>query len=157
MLETIRDWDPDEGDLCQGDVLLFRLPKDIAPARTDIVQPRDGKLILAEGELTGHHHVIWFEPPMFRDDGLARAMEAHSQPTVKSASAALHRDENVVIRLLYAGLIVDGSLCIGILVVEGAPVLLRHQEHDAVRITPGHYYVGRQREFGAGEAYLVSD
>ena len=157
MKETIRNWDPDEGDLCQGDVLLFRLPKDIAPAGTDIMQTRDGKLILAEGELTGHHHAIGFHPPMFRDDGLARAMEAHSQPAATSARAALYRDEGVVIRLLYAGLIVDGSLCIGILVVEDAPVLLRHQEHDAVRIPPGHYYVGRQREFGAGEAYLVGD
>jgi hypothetical protein len=94
---------------------------------------------------------------MFRDDGLARAMEAQSQPTVTSALAALYRDVDVVISLLYAGLIVDGSLCIGILVVEDAPVLLRHQEHDAVRIPPGLYYVGRQREFGAGEAYRVSD
>jgi hypothetical protein len=76
---------------------------------------------------------------------------------VTSGRAALYRDEGVVIRLLHAGLIVDGSLCIGILVVEDAPVLLRHQEHDPVRIPPGRYYVGRQREFGAGEAYAVSD
>jgi hypothetical protein len=157
MMETIRNWDPDEGDLCQGDVLLFRLPKDIAPARTDIVQPRDGKLILAEGELAGHHHAIWFNPPMFRDDGLARAMEAHSQPTVTSALAALYRDDGLVRRLVDDGLLTEGSLCVGFLVVEDAPVLLRHQEHDAVRIPPGLYYVGRQREFGAGEAHRVSD
>jgi len=121
------------------------------------VQPRDGKLILAEGELTGHHHAIWFHPPMFRDDGLARAMEAQSQPAVRSAPAALYRDDGLVRGLVGDGLLTDGSLCIGFLVVEDAPVLLRHQEHDAVRIPPGHYYVGRQREFHAGEARRVAD
>lgn len=165
MMENTRDWDPDEGDLCQGDVLLFRLPKDIAPARTDIVPPRDGKLILAEGEVTGHRHAIWFDPPMFRDDGLARAMEAHSQltrPTVNSAPAALYRDDGLVYRLVDDGLLTEDSLCVGFLVVKDTHVLLRHQEHDAVRIPPGIYYVGRQREFyagefGVGEEFLISD
>jgi hypothetical protein len=32
------------------------------------------------------------------------------------------------------------------MVVE-APVLLRHQEHDAVRIPPALYHVSRRREF----------
>lgn len=27
MTETIRDWNPNEGDLFQGDVMLFRLPE----------------------------------------------------------------------------------------------------------------------------------
>jgi hypothetical protein len=157
MIEIIRNWDPTEGDLCQGDVLLFRLPKDLTPAQTEIVQPRDGKLILAEGELTGHHHAIWLNPPMFRDDGLARAIEAQSQPAVRSDPAALYRDNGLVRRLVDDGLLTDGSLCIGFLVVEDAPVLLRHQEHDTVRVPPGHYYVGRQREFHAGEKRRVAD
>jgi hypothetical protein len=152
MTETIRHWDPDQGDLCQGDVLLFQLPAAFTLGRSDRIPPRDGKLILAEGELTGHHHAIWFNPPMFRDDGLARAMEAQNQ----SAPAALYRDDDLVRRLVEHGLLTEGSLCVGFLVVE-APVLLRHQEHDPVRIPAGLYYVGRQREFHAGEARQVSD
>ena len=172
MTETIRHWDPDEGDLCQGDVLLFRLPEGLAPARTDVVQPREGKLILAEGEATGHHHAIWMNPPRFRDDALARALapelsddreprrgkqaEAETAPAAAQGATALYRDEMLLRKLVGDGLLTTGSLCVGFLVVE-TPVLLRHQEHDAVRIPPGDYYVGHQREFHAGEARQVSD
>jgi hypothetical protein len=152
MTKTIRHWDPHEGDLCQGDVLLFRLPEALTPARTDRIQPHDGVLILAEGELTGHHHAIWFNPPAFRDDGLAQAAETPYQ----LAPAALYRDNDLVRRLVEDSLLTDASLCIGFLVVE-TPVLLRHNEHDAIRIPPGLYYVGHQREFHAGEARRVSD
>lgn len=174
MTETIREWRPEEGDLCQGDVLMFQLPKGFAPARTDAIQPRDDKLILAEGEVTGHHHAIWFNPPMFRDDGLARALapnlqddvalrgDSHSAavaqtpPAAPEGMAALYRDDELVRRLVKDDLLRDASLCVGFLVVE-APVLLRHQEHDAIRIPPGFYYVGRQREFFQGIIHGVSD
>jgi hypothetical protein len=174
MTETIHDWNPDAGDLCQGDVLLFRLPEGLAPVRADIIHPRDGKLILAEGEVTGHHHAIWFNPPMFRDDGLARALapglhddlslrggnrsgtDMQTRPAATTGMATLYRDEQLVHRLVDDGLLTEGSLCVGFLVVE-APALLRHQEHDAVRIPPGTYYVGQQREFHAGEARRVAD
>ena len=39
MTETIREWNPAEGDLCQGDVLLLRLPEGWTPALTDTVLP----------------------------------------------------------------------------------------------------------------------
>jgi hypothetical protein len=165
MTETIRHWDPGGGDLCQGDVVLFQLPEGLAPIRTDSIPPREGKLILAEGEVTG---------PMFRDDGLARALAptldeeprlcggSHSgtrvqtRPLAEQAMAVLCRDEELVRRLEEDGLLTEGSLCVGFLVVE-APVLLRHQEHDAVRIPPGLYYVGRQRELHAGGERRISD
>jgi hypothetical protein len=168
MTETIRNWNPDEGDLCQGDVLLFRLPEGLTPARTDNIPAREGRLILAEGERAGHHHAIWVSPPMFRDDGLARAVaprphieqpetEAEREPTTKPSSTALYQDNNLLRRLVDDGLLTEGSLCVGFLVVEDAPVLLRHHEHDAIRIPAGFYYIGRQREFHAGEARRVID
>lgn len=156
-METIRDYNPDEGDLCQGDVILFRLPDGYVPAKTQAIQPRAGQLILAEGELTGHHHAIWFNPPAFRDDGLARAMEAKAEATQTQGAAMLHRDDTMTQRLVAGGHLTTAALAIGYLTVEGEPVVLRHQEHDPIRIPPGEYYVGRQREFHAGEDRQIAD
>lgn len=39
----------------QGDVLISRAT---IPTNTTEVKPRNGRLILAEGEVTGHHHSI---------------------------------------------------------------------------------------------------
>jgi len=170
MNENIRDWNPDDGDLCQGDVLLFRLPDGFAPLKTQPVPPRNGKLILAEGELTGHHHAIWFNPPMFRDDALARAMEAAPEPAPagkvtrclsnrgqQPVQAALYRDDDLARRLVNDGHLTTADLTIGFLVAEGTSVVLRHQEHDPVRIPPGTYYVGGQQEFHGGRKRRVFD
>jgi len=40
----------------QGDVLVFRVDK--IPENATPVEPKNGKYILAEGEATGHAHVI---------------------------------------------------------------------------------------------------
>lgn len=152
-----RNYDPAEGDLCQGDVILFRLPDGYSPSKSQPIQPRAGQLILAEGEATGHHHAIWFNPPQFRDDGLARAMEAKAEVAQAQGSANLYRDDAMVRKLVSSGHLTTGALAIGFLTVEGAPVVLRHEEHDAISIPPGDYYVGRQREFHAGEARQVAD
>lgn len=157
MTETIRDYDPAEGDLCQGDVILFRLPDGYAPSKAQPIQPRAGQLILAESELTGHHHAIWFSPPQFRDDGLARALDAKAETARTQGTAMLHRDDAMTQRLVSGGHLTTTALAIGYLTVEGAPVVLRHQEHDPIRIPPGDYYVGRQREWNAGEAQQVAD
>lgn len=152
-----RIYDPAEGDLCQGDVLLFRLPDGYIPARTQPIAPRAGQLILAEGEMTGHHHAIWFNPPAFRDDALARAMETAEPAPSTVQAAALWRDDALTRRLVSSGHLATEALAIGYLTVEGAPVLLRHEEHDAIRIPAGNYYCGRQREHHAGEERQVAD
>lgn len=157
-MTDIRDYDPAEGDLCQGDVILFRLPDGYIPSKTQPIPPRAGQLILAEGEMTGHHHAIWFNPPMFRDDALARALEnVAPAEAAQVASAALYRDDGLTARLVSAGHLTTTALAIGYLTAEGEPAVLRHQEHDAIRIPPGDYYVGRQQEFHAGEARRVAD
>ena len=52
----------------QGDVLV--VPCKEIPAGLATVQPEAGRLILARGEATGHHHSIAFRQrvAMFRDD-----------------------------------------------------------------------------------------
>jgi len=76
----------------QGDILIIRRDQ---PAKGKVVQssatsaidpPRGSKhgeasrkdgvdpVILAEGEVTGHHHALWGRAVMFRDDAMAAAI-----------------------------------------------------------------------------------
>ena len=157
MTEIIHKWNPDAGDCLQGDVILFRLPADFKFSTTEEVSPRDKRLILAEGEVTGHHHAIKLVPMpvMFRDDVLARDLIAAADPA--AGIARLYRDGEAVGRLVRSGELVTDRLAIGFLVVEGGPVVLRHDEHDAIRIPTGRYYVGGQQEWDAVEARRVQD
>ena len=59
----------------QGDLLIEAL-KDVAPSGTIVPPAPDGATVLAEGEATGHRHVIYDRVTMFRDDGLARDIPA---------------------------------------------------------------------------------
>jgi hypothetical protein len=53
----------------QGDVLV--LPITALPPKTLPVQPENGRLVLAHGEATGHHHSFAFSErvALFREDG----------------------------------------------------------------------------------------
>jgi hypothetical protein len=157
MNGIFRNWNPDDGDLCQGDVLLFRLPSGMAPDKKQPIPATGHQLILAAGEMTGHHHAIWMQPAMFRDDGLARGLEADFKPKATAGIAALYRDDGLVQALESSGHLTTRTLAIGLLTVDGAPVMLRHQEHGAIRIPVGNFYVGRQREFSVGEERQVAD
>lgn len=153
----IRTWSPAKGDALQGDVCLFRLPDTIKVDTSDEIAPKDHRLILAEGEITGHHHAIWLRHPpvMFRDDGLAREAEVAS--SVPTATARLYRDPKAINALVGAGELTTAALAIGILVVEGDFMTLTHDEHDAIRIPPGRYYVGGQQEWDAAQVRRVAD
>lgn len=162
----IHDWNPDKGDALQGDVCLFRIPERIEIDTSDEITPRDGKLILAEGEVTGHHHAIWGRnpPTMLREDGAGSGVsEADTAAMVakatkaKTGTAKLYRDPKAIRALVQAGELSTTALAIGVLVVSRAPVVLRHDEHDAIRIPPGRYYVGGQMEWSAAEARRVQD
>lgn len=161
-MTTIINWDGN-GDCCQGDVLLFRIPDSIQIDTSDEIAPRDNKLILAEGEVTGHHHAIWFAPTMFRANegdcgGIdTAAMIADAAKKTRNGTARLYRDARSVDALVWAGELTTNRLAIGILVIEGAPMVLRHDEHDAIRIPVGRYYVGGQQEWDSGEARRVAD
>jgi len=153
----INDWNPDDGDALQGDVCLFRLPTKIKLAKdaTEIA-PRDSKLILAEGEVTGHHHAIWCpEIPRFRDDGLARDLAVELDVPV--GTARLYRSPQTIDALVSAGELTTNTLAIGILQIRGEPMVLRHDEHEGIRIPTGDYYVGGQREWDAAQERRVQD
>lgn len=99
----------------QGDVLLVPVstPVDLTGATPEA--PRAGRLILAEGEATGHHHSL-------------------------ACTAAG----------LFA---LDGRR---VLVVEERTPLT-HQEHGAIEIAPGQYWVIGQREYTPAEIVRVRD
>lgn len=59
----------------QGDILIEKVD-DAKPAGAILARSPDGAMVLAEGEMTGHRHVIFDRVTMFRDDGLARDMPA---------------------------------------------------------------------------------
>jgi hypothetical protein len=153
-------WNPDDGDALQGDVCLFRVPSALKLSTTDEIAPRDGRLILAEGEVTGHHHAIGLrmpQPAMLHDDALARATISKVTKKATIVSAKMYRDPAAVHVLQRAGELTDAGLCIGFLIVEGAPVALDHDEHDTIVVPPGRYYVGGQREMDADQERMVAD
>jgi hypothetical protein len=86
----------------QGDVLLVRAPKNAK--RGERVEAEAGRVILARGEATGHHH------------------------SVDAATCELFGGDRPVL-----------------VVREAAP--LTHQEHGAIEVAPGTYWVVRQREY----------
>lgn len=156
--KTPKIWDPKSGLLVQGDICFMALPQKFTFDKSMPVDPEGGTLIIARGEVTGHHHgiPITTAPVAFRDDGLARAAEtaAAAPPQMK---AALYKDSDAIKKLQNEGLLTTDRLAIGILEIEGDFATLYHDEHDPVKIPPGKYYVGNQREFDAAEERRVAD
>ena len=99
----------------QGDVCLVQVAR--LPADCELVPGQERKIVLAWGEVTGHHHRI----------------EDHVEsPTIPGtqAKARLWRDR-------------QGNR---FLEVED-PVTLRHEEHAAHTLPPGVYRLPRQVEY----------
>jgi hypothetical protein len=151
---NIRKYDPSTGAAFQGDIVIMPLPAKIRITSTAEIPMRGGMLILAEGELTGHHHGFVMIP-RFRDDGLARALT--TKAPVKIGTARLYRDPAALRAMIKGGVLTTDSLCLGFLrVEEGAPPVT-HDEHDGIQLLPGEYYIGAKREWDAGEARRVQD
>lgn len=164
---NIRDWNPADGDACQGDVIFMAIPQGIAISTGDEILPRDGRLIIQEGEVSGHHHAIALRARRFRPQAAigdpvlqvrdTRLRKAFGGKTLRDGTARLYRDRNAVEALRRAGELTRTDLAIGLLIIEGAPVVVAHEEHDGIRVPPGHYYVGRQIESVGAEERLVED
>jgi hypothetical protein len=85
----------------QGDLLIERVA-DIPPSGTLLNSGRDGAMVLAEGETTGHRHAIYDRVTMFRDDALARDIPVGlyvGHVTVDGPSARLEHQEHDAITL----------------------------------------------------------
>lgn len=137
----------------QGDVEVFRIPDSIVVCRDHEIQSKAGRLVIAEGELTGHHHSIMVrsQTMMFREDG------SGSESKKRTGTARLYRDQSAVRALVAAGELLRHDLAFGFLIVEGGPVTLKHQEHDPIRLLPGRYYIGGQVESAGTDERRVAD
>jgi hypothetical protein len=85
----------------QGDLLIERV-EDIPPSGTPAGPASDGAVVLAEGEATGHRHVIFDRVTMFRDDGLARDIPSGlyvGHLRVDGPSARIQHDEHSPVTL----------------------------------------------------------
>jgi hypothetical protein len=163
-------FDPATGQAFQGDIAIVPMPADIAIARSDEIAPVDGRLILQEGEVTGHHHAISLtrnfrvtravagDPVLAtRSRRLRRAFRASASKVDAAPTARLYRDAAAVAELVRRRILTRADLAVGCLVVEGAPVTVSHEEHDAIVLPPGSYYVGRQVESAGAEERVVAD
>jgi hypothetical protein len=165
-MQKTRDFDPAQGQAYQGDVAIVPIPDGVKISRRHEIKPRDGNLILQEGEVTSHHHhirvanfksntAIVGDPVMnVRDTRLRKALTGGAK--IAAATARMFRDTNVASEMERRGILTRTDLMVGALVVEGGPVVILHQEHDGIRLPPGKYYIGRQVESaGVGERIVV--
>lgn len=164
---SVRDFDPRSGQAFQGDIAIVPIPSDIAIITLDEIQPVDGRLIIQEGEVSGHHHVIdvprqrhfrqqaaVVDPVLnVRDTRLRKAFAGKSVV----GTARLFRDQRAIEELRRRGILTRTDLTIGCLVVEGGSVTINHEEHDGVRVPVGNYYLGRQVESAGAEERVVAD
>lgn len=165
----IRNYDPKSGMAFQGDVSIIPIPAGIAISTTDEIKPIDGRLIIQEGEMTGHHHAITLpREKNFKPTGHAGlATVDTNSPKLRKAfggkkvaqvgTARLYRDPAVASAMVSRGLLTRADLAVAALVVEGGPVTISHEEHDGIRVPPGNYLVGRQIESAGAEERVVAD
>jgi hypothetical protein len=145
--------------------------KSVKISTVDQIAPVGGRLILQEGEVSGHHHAInvtrtrnFQQQPRetgdpllaTRDPKLRKALGGGASKPLQ-ATARMYRDPAAVTTMISAGIMTRADLAIGCLVIEGGSMLLTHEEHDAVRIPPGNYLIGRQVESAGADERIVED
>lgn len=178
----IRNFDPAQGQAFQGDIAIVPIPACIIIGTADEIKPSAGRLIIQEGEATGHHHAIELprqqhfraasavagDPNLVvRDTRLRKAfasaravsalMSSDAPYDGQVGTARLYRDPGAVEELLQCGVLTRTDLAVGCLIVEDGPVVLSHDEHDGIRLPVGKYYVGRQVESAGAEERVVQD
>lgn len=156
-MNKIVDYNPSKGMAFQGDVAIVPVPADLAKniSHKNEISPRDGRLILAEGEVTGHHHAITLDFP--RSAAVDKLMADALANKIAVPTAKFYRDDALLNSLVSQKILTRTDLCIGFLVIEGDSFVLSHEEHDGIRIPPGCYYIGGQVESVAGEMRRVAD
>jgi hypothetical protein len=167
----IHDFDPAQGQAFQGDVSIIPIPADIKIGTANEMRPVDGKLILQEGEMTGHHHhiavidrapaaAVRAEAPASRKR-TTKAVEDligdASAGRIAVPTARLYRDPSVAAEMQRRGILTRADLAVGCLIVEHGPMVVSHQEHDGIRLPVGKYLIGRQVESAGAEERVVAD
>lgn len=166
----IHDYDPTLGQAFQGDISITPIPAGIAISTADEIAPVDGRLILQEGEVSGHHHAIVLrqrnlqaqpretgDPLMVTRDPKLRKALGGGAPKPPAATARMYRDPAAVAAMVSAGIMTRADLAVACLVIVDAPMVVSHEEHDGIRLPPGNYLIGRQVESAGAEDRIVCD
>lgn len=161
-MSNIRDFDPKHGMAFQGDVAIVPIPDSIAKrlSRSEEIKPIHGRLILQEGEVSGHHHAIaLMERPadMQWSPAVDALMADALAGRIELPNAKMFRDASLINELVHAKLLTRSDLAVGVLVVSGGPMTVSHEEHDSIRLPVGSYYIGRQVESAGAEERRVAD
>lgn len=147
----------------QGDVLIERIAKLPAAAKP---QKSKGKVILALGEATGHHHYFDAKTASEFDLDGRRCFDVKGRlvrarlPIVRQWKDQVMVDHPTLgkIEFSVADVEIDGSEVL----IDGNFGLLTHQEHTALGIPAGLYAMpktdrGVQREYHPQEIRRVAD
>lgn len=165
---TMRKYDPAQGQAFQGDVSIVPIPPDIAIATTEEISPVKGRLILQEGEVSGHHHAVdlrqrnfQMQPRETGDPLLAASPKLRTalggMAREQAGTAKMYRDDRAVAEMVRRNILTRSDLAIGCLVVESGSMAVTHEEHDGISLPPGRYLIGRQVESAGAEERVVAD
>jgi hypothetical protein len=153
--------------LRQGDILLVPV-KEIPDGLKEV--PREkGKIVLAEGEESGHLHAIEAPEAIFKAEDLesienrfleveAEVATEHEVPIFETKVVGQYTEADMVPGSdeIQAGDPILETVQVGTRTVKG--VALTHPEHDTIVLEPGKYEVRRQREYSeAGGIRVVAD
>lgn len=166
---TIRKYNPAEGQAFQGDVSIIPIPAEIAISTIEEISPVKGRLILQEGEISGHHHAVDLRQRNFQGQPAISGdpLLATRSPKLRKAlggmtkevpgTARMYRDDRAVAEMVRRKILTRADLAIGCLVIEGGPMSVTHEEHDGISLPPGQYLIGRQVESAGAEERIVAD
>jgi hypothetical protein len=160
MERATYDFDPSHGMAFQGDVAIVPVPAGIVVSRDEEVPAVHGRLILQEGEVTGHHHAIALmeRPPAEQHfAAIDNLMEDALANRIPVPTARMFKDGSAAQAMVAKGLMTRADLCVGFLVVEHGPMTVTHPEHDGIRLPEGVFYIGRQVESAGAEERRVAD
>lgn len=161
-----RYWDG-KNIACQGDINLISI-SEIGLKSEDISRqnPIDfvkGRVMVGEGEVTGHSHAFFPQPIFFRDDGMARELaQNHQIPEEENkAEIKFFQDDKAILKSRFS----MGAQVVGFVELIGGPATLRHAnedgthalEHADIVVPEGIYVVFGKREWDAGKERRVID
>lgn len=110
----------------QGDVLIERISEIPTTAEK---QSKSTRIILAHGEVTGHHHALEVADP--------------ADWWKQGEISAINQKPNTMAGELFVSLPAGG--------------LVTHPEHSKIKLPAGHYRITRQREYSPEAIRNVAD
>lgn len=141
----------------QGDVTLIKIPRADGQNSTDFQKKpnKKGQTVLAEGEVTGHAHVMDKDvTKLFTGDGLPTGhsilvvtettvaegsfIEGKVIETMKDGTIRFKQSDGVIMRFLPTDITVKGDTGV---IVNRAYSPLTHDEHDGIPVGKGTYRV----------------